>query len=194
MLIVGNDPEAVEADLVARRLACPGCRVGVLRPWGSARHRVLRDGQAFHPRRGICAKGCGVTHVLVADVCLVRRCDSVAAIGAALRAVVADRQAVEDVSVLHGVPLETLRGWVRRLRRMAAAIRVHFTRWLAALAPGRPPLEAAASASVDALDAIGAAAQAASVALAIRPPWSWASRLSAGALLSNTNSPWPTPN
>lgn len=194
MLIVENDPEAVEVDLVAGRLTCPGCRVGVLAPWGCARHRVLRDGQAFHPRRGICSKGCGKTHVLLADVCLVRRRDSVAAIGAALRAVVVERQAVEDVSVLHCVPLETLRGWVRRLRRMAAAIRAHFTRWLVALAPGRPPLEAAASASGGALDAIGAAARAASVALAIRPPWSWASRLSAGALLSNTSSPWPTPD
>lgn len=193
MLIVENDQDTVEADLTAGRLRCAECVVGVLVKWGFARRRFLREGQELRPRRGMCA-ACSTTHVLLADVCLARRRDSTAVIGAALGAVVADRQKVEDVSVLHGVPLETLRGWVRRLRRNAAAICAHFGRWLAVLAPGRPPLDPGASPSADAIEAIGAAARAASVAIAIRPPWSWASRLSAGGLLSNTNSPWPTPD
>ena len=193
MLIVENHQDAVEADLVAGRLLCAACQVGILAKWGFARRRVLRDGQELRPRRGRCA-GCATSHVLLPDVCLVRRRDSAAAIGTALKAVVVERQSVEDVAVLRGVPLETLRGWVRRLRRNAAAICAHFGRWLAALAPGRPPLEAAASPCIDAIGAIGAAVRAASIVIAVRPPWSWASRLSAGALLSNTNSPWPTPD
>ncbi|MGH8295993.1 MAG: hypothetical protein ACRETZ_10945 [Steroidobacteraceae bacterium] len=193
MLIVENDQDAVEADLTAGRLRCSSCGVGVLGRWGFARRRVLRDGQELRPRRSMCS-ACSKTHVLLADVCLLRRRDSAAAIGAALSAVVVDRQSVEDVSVLNGVPLETLRGWVRRLRHRAVIIGAHFRRWLVALAPGRPPLEAAASCSIDALEAIGAAARVASVAIAVRPPWSWASRLSAGGLLSNTSSPWPAPD
>ena len=193
MLIVENDQDAVESDLAAGRLRCAECRVGVLGKWGFARRRVLRDGQELRPRRAMCG-ACSTTHVLLPDICLVRRRDSVAAIGAALGALVVDRQSVEDVAVLRGVPVETLRGWLRRLRRKAAAICAHFGRWLAALAPGRPPLEAAASSSAGALEAIGAAARAAALSLAARPPWSWASRLSAGTLLSNTSSPWPTPD
>ena len=193
MLIVDNDEDAVEVDLAAGRLRCVACQVGVLAKWGFARWRALRDGQEFHPRRGMCT-GCSTSHVLLPDVCLVRRRDSGAAIGAALLSVVVERRSVEDVAVLHGVPLETLRGWVRRFCRKAAAICAHFGRWLAALAPGRPPLEAAASSSIAALGAIGAAARAASVAIVVRPPWSWASRLSGGVLLSNTSSPWPTPD
>jgi hypothetical protein len=193
VLIVENDEEAVEADLAAGRLRCAACQVGVLLKWGFARRRTLRDGRELRPRRGMCAS-CETSHVLLPDVCLVRRRDSAAAIGAALLSVVAERRSVEDVAVLRGVPLETLRGWVRRLRRKAAAIWVHFGRWLAALVPGRPPLEMAGSCSIDALGAIGAAARAASVVIVDRPPWSWASRLSGGALLSNTSSPWPTPD
>ena len=193
MLIVEYDQAAVESDLATGRLRCAECHVGILGKWGFARRRVLRDGQELRPRRAMCG-ACSTTHVLLPDICLVRRCDPAAAIGAALGAVVIDGQSVEDVAVVHGLPFETLRGWLRRLRRKAAAICAHFGRWLAALAPGRPPLEAPASSSADALEAIGAAARAASVAIALRPPWSWASRLSAGGLLSNTSSPWPTPD
>jgi len=60
MLIVGTDHAAVEADLLGRLLACPGCD-GVLQPWSHARVRVLRrrDGEEdrLRPRRGRC-RGC----------------------------------------------------------------------------------------------------------------------------------------
>ncbi|MGH9019076.1 MAG: hypothetical protein ACRDY1_15095 [Acidimicrobiales bacterium] len=193
MLMVENDQEAVEADLRAGRFHCPSCGTGVLARWGFASKRVLRDGQEFRPRRGIC-RACAKAHVLLVELCLLRRRDPAAAIGAALEAVVAERQPVEDVALDHGVPLETLRGWIQRLRRNAAAIRAHFGRWLGALAPGRAPLEVRGSRSAQALEAIGEAVRAASVAIAIHPPWSWASRMSGGCLLSNTKSPWPSPD
>ncbi len=198
MLIVENDPEAVEADLVAGRLHCPVCGVGVLARWGNARRRVLRDGQAFRPRRGACKKGassCEATHVLLPDACLLRRRDSAETIGAALSAIVTDREDYTDVAARIGVPPDTVFDWVRRFRRWAKAIRAHFTRWLVALAPGRALPGPGRSMSADALEVIGAVAKQASLSLPIiRGAWSWVSVLTAGALLSNTSSPWPTPD
>ena len=44
-----------------------------------------------------------------------------------------------------------------------------------------------------ALEAIGLATRAASTLLGPRPVWSWASAMTAGALLTNTTSPFPKP-
>ena len=44
MLIVKDDPEAVEADLAAGRLHCPSCPDKPLARWGFARRRELRGG------------------------------------------------------------------------------------------------------------------------------------------------------
>jgi hypothetical protein len=41
VIIVGNDRLQVEGQLLAGGFGCPVCS-GVLRPWGSARRRVLR--------------------------------------------------------------------------------------------------------------------------------------------------------
>ena len=194
VLIVRNDPVGVEADLVSGRLVCPGCGVGVLARWGFARLRVLRDGQRVRPRRGICrSPGCGATHVLLADVCLLRRRDSVEVIGRALRSMLEEREPYWEVADGLGVPQETVRGWLLRFRRWAEAVRAHFTRWLLSLMPGRPPPEPTGSKGADALEAIGAAARAASLRLGIRPVWSWVSALTAGALLANTSSHWIAP-
>src|SRR2546426_10415524 len=85
MLMVGSDPERVEADLSAGAVACPGCG-GRLARWGFARLRSLR-GEAgplmVRPRRGRC-RSCRSTQVLLPDVALVRRVDAVAVIGQAL--------------------------------------------------------------------------------------------------------------
>jgi hypothetical protein len=194
VLMVRNDPVEVEADLGSGQLTCPGCGVGVLARWGFARRRVLRDGQGFRPRRGICrGPGCGATHVLLPDVCLLRRRDSAEVIGGALRSMLEDRVPYWKLADGLGVPQETVRGWLLRFRRWAEAIRAHFTRWLLSLMPGRPPPEPTGSRGTDALEAIGAAARAASLRLGVRPAWSWASALTGGALLVNTNSHWRMP-
>src|SRR5438552_14741740 len=114
VLMVGNDPEVVEADLVAGRLTCPDCGVGVLARWGFARTRVLRDGQEFRPRRGFCQ--CGKTHVLLPDVCLLRRRDSAEVIGAALEAGLAGWGDHVVGGDRVGVPAEAGRGWLGRFR------------------------------------------------------------------------------
>lgn len=189
VLMVKNDPDAVEADLAAGRLQCSRCCVGALARWGFARPRVLRDGLLLRPRRGICS--CGATHVLLPDVCLARRRDAVEVIGSALSAGLAE--GYERVADRLGVPPDTVRGWLRRFRRWAEAIRGHFTRWLVALEPGRRVPEPAGSAAADAVEAIMVAARAASLRLGTRLPWSWASALTAGGLLANTSSSWPAP-
>jgi len=195
VLMVENDPAAVERDLLGGALRCPSCGEGVLGPWWYARKRILRDGQALRPRRARCrAPSCRVTHVLLFDVCLLRRRDSVEVIGAALAAGVTRGEHHEAIGVRLAVPGQTVCGWLRRLRRLAEAICSHFTRWLVAIAPGEPLPKASGLASRDALEAIGAACRAASLRLADRLPWSWASRLSAGRLLvCNSSSIWPSP-
>jgi hypothetical protein len=45
----------------------------------------------------------------------------------------------------------------------------------------------------DALEVIGLATRAASLLFGPRPVWSWVSAMTGGALLSNTNSPFPAP-
>lgn len=197
MHIVGNDPEAVEADLAEGRLRCPACKVGVLSRWGFAIERSLRDGAQLRPRRAICSKkrqGCGTTHVLLPDICLAHHLDAVGVIGEALRAVLVDKTPHDDVARLIAVPPDTVLGWLRRFRRRAGEIAAHFGRWLVSLAPGEPLPELDRSLPVHALELIGAVAKAASLVLMIRPAWSWASALSAGRLISNTKSPWPAPD
>jgi hypothetical protein len=194
VLMVRNDPVGVELDLAGGRLSCPACGVGVLARWGFARFRVLRDGQRFRPRRGICRReGCGATHVLLPDVCLVHRVDAAEVIGSVLEAIVVANGKLEDVAVGVGIPVETVRGWLKRLRAMAGAITAHFSRWLLALLPGRQ-LSEPVTASAYAIEMVAAAARAASLYLDRRPPWSWASALSGGLLFSNTKSPWPAPD
>jgi hypothetical protein len=187
------DPVAVEADLVAGRLACPACGIG-LRPWGQARERELRSragSQRLAPRRGICA-GCGVTHVLLPEIGLARRRDSVLDIGAALVAK-ATGWGHRPISARLGMPASTVRGWLRRFAAIAERVRAHFIRWAAALDPTLGPVEPGGSPFADAVGAIGVAAATAVRRLGPRPAWQVASVLTGGALLSNTSCPWVTP-
>lgn len=128
MLIVGVDPVVVEADLAAGRLVCPACAAS-LRRWGWARERELRsraDTRRVTPRRGICA-GCGVTHVLLPEDSLTRRRDAVIDIGAALVAKAAG-SGHRSIAARLGVPVVTVRGWLRRFDAIAERVRTHFTR------------------------------------------------------------------
>lgn len=86
MLMVGNDAADVEEALRAGGLTCPDCG-GELRPWWFARSRTLRapgmTPPALRPRRSRC-RACGVTHVLLPVIALVRRADLAEVIGSAL--------------------------------------------------------------------------------------------------------------
>lgn len=190
MKIVGTDAGEVERDLVAGELACPDCG-GRLRPWGSARWRVVRRPRASErrrPRRGRCV-GCATTHVLISADSLLRRRDFAEVIGAALAAK-ASGLGRRRAAVAAGAPPSTVRGWLRRFAANAEAIRVWFTVLAHDHDPMLAPLLPTATNFGDAVEAVAVAARAASLRLAPVRPWSFASSASAGRLLSNTNCPW----
>lgn len=193
MLIVWSRADRVEADLVGGRLACPGCG-GRLGPWGHARWRVLRGvdrSEGFAPRRTRCGS-CRSTQVLLPDVCLARRRGPVAVIGSALSLNVSGI-GWRRVAARLGVPAWTVRGWVRRFKAAAGAIRAHFTVWAYALDAVLTPIAPAGSAMGDALEAVGVAARAASLRFGPRPAWSWAASMTGGWLLATRVQLWPAP-
>jgi Domain of unknown function (DUF6431) len=196
VLIVADDRAVVEADLVAGRLLCPCCGVGVLGGWGCARLREVRTlagVRRLRPRRGRCRDlACGATHVLLPDVCLARRCYVAEVIGEAL--VSLGREGYRRVAERLGVPGETVREWRWRFCSRAELVAAHFLRWARALDASLGPPTGQGSRVRDALEAIGVCVRVASLVLAWRPLWSWVSALTGGGLLSiNTRSPWPVP-
>jgi hypothetical protein len=131
--------------------------------------------------------------VLLADLCLLRRCDAVEVIGAAVLAATAAgyRRVAERIDR----PAETVRDWLARFRSREALIAAHFWRWAQALDGALLPSGATGSPLADAVEAIGVSTRAASLVLGRRPAWSWVSALTGGGLLSiNTNPPWPVPD
>lgn len=160
MIGVG-DFERVEADLASGAIACPGCGA-VLRPWGHARPRRVRDlassALVLRPRRARCT-GCRATHVLLPGAVLPRRADTTAVIGTALLASARGIGYRRIAADLHRPPA-TVRRWVR-------AVRGAHTEWLRTQAIERlavldrdviSTLCPAGSRLADALNAIAAAA------------------------------------
>jgi hypothetical protein len=89
-----------------------------LKRWGSARWRVVREAagdRRFRPQRVRCAS-CGVTQVVLPPDVVVRRRDAVVRIGQAWRLFVAGAGARQAARLL-ALPMETVRGWLRRLRQ-----------------------------------------------------------------------------
>jgi Domain of unknown function (DUF6431) len=193
MLIVCAEVALVEGELVGGRLACPSCR-GVLGPWGHARRRVLRcrsGDRWLRPRRARC-RGCTGTHVLLPDLCLLRRQDEVSVIGAAIVASVMG-EAYRRIAARLGVHADTVRGWLRRFGDRARLIRSHFTRCAVALDPELGPVMPAGSGVADAVEVIAVAGRAWVLRFGPGEPWQIASRLSGGELLA-TRTPaysWP---
>jgi len=184
VLIVCAEVGLVETVLGDGGLSCPSCREA-LRPWGHARPRVLRcrsGDRRLRPRRARC-RGCRGTHVLLPDVCLLRRQDEVSVIGAAIVASVAGvgyRRIARGV----GVPADTVRGWLRRFAERAELLRGHFTRCAVALDPELGPVMPTGSGIVDAVEAIAVAGRAWVLRFGPADPWAVVSRLSGGVLLA----------
>jgi len=189
MLIVCAEQARVEAELLGGLLPCPSCR-GMLGPWGHARERVTRRGSGdwrWRPRRARC-RGCQGTHVLLADLCLLRRQDEVEVIGVAIEAHVAG-EGHRPIAARLGVPAGTVRGWLRRFDQRAEQVRAHFTRFAVAVDPMLGPVLPAGSVVADALEAIAIAGRAWVLRFGPCPVWRIVSRLSAGGLLTcNTSS------
>ncbi|MGA8334315.1 MAG: hypothetical protein WB761_06215 [Solirubrobacteraceae bacterium] len=130
--------------------------------------------------------------MLLPEVCLARRRYAVEVIGAALFS--AGREGYRRAGERLGVPGETVRDWRRRFRSLAELIVGHFLRWARALDGSLDPPAGQGRLVADAIEAIGVCTRVASVRLARRAPWSWASALTAGGLLEiNTSTPWPVP-
>lgn len=203
MVTVGKDVSQVERRLVEGLLGCPECG-GRLGPWGYARSRALRgeggSGWSVRPRRAICSE-CAGTHVLLPVCALARRADVVGVIGAALGSAAAGwghRRIAERLRR----PPSTVRGWLRRFRARAEALRSGFTELLVGLDPLAGLPEPAATGLGDAVAAVVAAAVA-TVGRWGEPviglsPWELAVAVTSGRLLApartpmsiNTSCPW----
>jgi hypothetical protein len=186
MVTVEVDTAGVERRLLAGQLTCPAC-AGVLTGWGHGRERTVRGGDGpvrVRPRRSRC-RTCGVTHVLLPVVMLVRRADGVVVIGAALAAKAAGG-GYRSIAAALGRPAETVRGWLRRFASRTEAVRGVFTVWLRALAPDPVMPEPAEGGWADALAAIAAVARAAAGRFAVPTASAWvvAAAISGGRLLA----------
>ena len=192
-LIVASDPEVSEAELLGGRLFCPSCN-GVLRRWGYARFRTIRmcDGvEVVHPRRSRC-RDCSKTSVLLPDYLLVRRVDEAAVIGSAL---VQKAQGIGHRRIAIDIcrPETTVRGWIRRFRENSEILLEHFTNWALVLDVALSEIVPVGSLFGDAINAIGIAVRSLTIRFGPKPLWSQTSAMCGGRLLSNTNSPFPTP-
>lgn len=123
---------------------------------------------------------------------LVRRCDGVEVIGAALTAK-ANGEGHRRIASSLDRPPSTVRGWLRRFAVMAVALREHFTRWAHAIDPAHDRRFAGGSAFCDAAEALGVLGIVAVRRSGPRPPWSLAAVVTGGRLLCNTSRPFPQP-
>lgn len=123
------------------------------------------------------------------DDTLLRRRDGVEVIGVALVAK-ATGAGHRRAAVMVGVPVSTVRGWLRRFAQSAEAVRVWFTVLAHDLDPMLAPLAPTGTLVGDAVEAVAVAARAASLRLGSVEPWRFASAASRGRLLSNTGWPW----
>jgi Domain of unknown function (DUF6431) len=160
------DAGAAAADLESGALACPSCGSGRLRPWGRGRERVirLRDGARarLSPRRGRCGS-CQATHIVLPSWLASRRADAVGVIAAAAAASALHGTGTAQIGADLSVPAATVRGWLRRLRARAGAMRQDAMVTFGRLTAGRdaPCPEPSGSALGDALSAVAACAHAA---------------------------------
>jgi hypothetical protein len=158
LVTVEADSAGVEFRLCGGELCCPDCR-GVLRPWGWARSREIRDVGSLRPRRARCS-GCAVTHVLLPVTVLLRRADGVRVVWAAVLAKAAGR-GHRPISAGLGVPASTVRGWLRRMTTRLESVRLHFLQVTRLAGVDVAVPKAAGSAWLDLVAAVAAAAAAA---------------------------------
>ena len=190
----GTDPLEVDRLLLGGLLLCPGCEQ-VLRPWGWARSRSVRELAevvVVRPRRSLCV-GCSSTHVLLPELLLARRADTATVIGAALTAKATGR-GHRWIADLLGRPVSTVRAWLRRFAAHAESLRILFTGLLFVLDPEADGARPAGSLFADAVEVIGLAAAAAVRMFGPRPAWQFASSASRGLLLGPVWSAGPSAN
>jgi len=170
---------------------CPACD-GPLGPWGSY-PRLVRWGAAvsvLRVRRCRCRR-CAETHALSPAFLVAGRMDLASAIGTALAMAAAGR-GFRPAAALLGVPETTVRGWLRRLRARAGALRAVFVRlaWeLGAQAGRSPPPGGALAGLLEAIATAHAAARERLGAGVAECVWAFCSATCGGAWLANTDVP-----
>ena len=164
-MLLCADAAAASADLAGGMLACPSCRAGRLKRWGYGRERAVRllggATARLRPQRARCGS-CRRTQVLLPSWCAPRRADAIEVIGTAAAMALAGA-GYGRIGAGLGVPAATVRGWLRRLRSAAEAMRQDAMRQLGfAGGLADPPLPGpAASPLGDALNAVAACVHAA---------------------------------
>ena len=164
-MLLCADAAAASADLAGGVLACPSCRAGRLKRWGYGRERAVRllggATARLRPQRARCGS-CRRTQVLLPSWCAPRRADAIEVIGTAAGMALAGAGCGRIGAGL-GVPGATVRGWLRRLRSRAEAMRqaaMHQLGFVGGLAG--PPLPGPAGSPLgDALNAVAACVHAA---------------------------------
>jgi transposase-like protein len=181
------DTEAARMLLDRGKLACPDCGQ-VLRPWGHARERTVRDlgGTLItvRPDRASCS-GCGLTHVLLDARLLPRRGYAAALIGKALLGA-ASGSGHRPVARELTVPDGTVRGWIRAARRSAARLRTEAIRTIVQLDQDAFIIRVLASELAGALEYLGTAARlmARHIKLENVHPWGMVNACTRGRLLT----------
>ncbi len=130
-----------------------------------------------------------MTHVLLPQMCLLRRRDGVEQIGSALLAF-GDGAGHRSIADRLGVPASTVRGWLRRFNAKATFLAGQFVAVARRLDPSLGHIRGRGSPARKALEAVGVAAGAAVRRFGPGNRWFFVSGVSGGRLLSNTNSPF----
>ena len=178
--------DEAQADRAGSQLRCPDCP-GQLRRRGFARTRSLRcagGGRvSLRPRRVRCA-GCRVTHVLLPALAPPHRAYPIDVVGQALLASDSGRSH-RPIGADLGVPADTVRDWIRRVRARAEWLRVQGTIAAHGLDPMLPAIVPAGSALADAVSALATAAAAMVRRLGpLAPSWQIIAMLARGRLLA----------
>lgn len=192
-LIVSQIQVDVENDLKMGKIYCPFCHVS-LSPHGHARTRFVRSNGAsieICPRRSRCPN-CKKTQVLLPEILLIRRVDTVEVIGYALLEK-AKGSSTKLIASSHNIPFTTIRGWIRRFARKTDEIIQLFNSFALSLDASLNVIATSESKFKDAIEAIGRALNAWRLRMGDLRDWQIVSRISKGALLFNTNSPFKLP-
>lgn len=156
MVTVEVDPVRVESRLAAGEVSCPSCPDGVLAGWGFARSRPVAGlAVPVRPRRSRC-RGCAVTHVLLPVTLLLRRAYLADLIWAALVAKAAGA-GHRRIGVRLGIPVSTVRGWLRVMGGRRDVVRDWFLGVAVAAGVDVSIPKATGSGCGDVLAAVGAA-------------------------------------
>ncbi len=181
------DTEAARMLLARGKLACPACGQ-MMRPWGHARERTVRDlgGRQVtaRPDRARC-RGCGLTHVLLDARLLPRRGYAAALIGKALLGA-ASGSGHRAVARELAVPDGTVRGWIRAARRSAARLRTEAIRTIVSLDQDAFTIRVLPTELAGALEYLGTAAMlmARLIKLDNVHPWAMVKACTRGRLLT----------